>query len=94
MQNINQQKEQKPRNWFAAISAELITRGAPGQIICSPMTIGYFGLSRPWEAGRNVIMCRGNDGLVRDIYSAIAITAVSMNTAAWPTPSQEIGYIL
>lgn len=69
MQNINQQKEQKPYgNWPAAISAELITRGAPGLNHLQSHDNRLFWVeSRPWEAGRNVIMCRDNDGLVRDI---------------------------
>ena len=55
-------------DWPASISAELITRGAPGlNHLQSHGNRLFWVESRPWEAGRNVIMCRNKDGSVRDL---------------------------
>ena len=55
-------------NWPASISAELITRGAPGlNHLQSHGNRLFWVESRPWEAGRNVIMCLNKDGSVRDL---------------------------
>ena len=55
-------------SWPSPISAELITKAAPGlNCIQSHDDCLYWVESRPWEAGRNVIMCRRADGTVVDL---------------------------
>ncbi len=62
-------KKQKPfGSWPSPISAELITRAAPGlSCLQAHGDSLYWVESRPWEAGRNVIMCRRGDGTVEDL---------------------------
>ena len=62
-------KIQKPfGSWPSPISAELITRAAPGlNCLQSYGESLYWVESRPWEAGRNVIMCRKADGSINDL---------------------------
>ena len=62
-------KIQKPfGSWPSPISAELITRAAPGlNCLQSYGESLYWVESRPWEAGRNVIMCRKADGSIKDL---------------------------
>ena len=62
-------KIQKPfGSWPSPISAELITRAAPGlNCLQSYGESLYWVESRPWEAGRNVIMCRAADGSIKDL---------------------------
>ena len=55
-------------SWPSPISAELITRAAPGlNCIQSHNDSLYWVESRPWEGGRNVIMCRQSDGSIKDL---------------------------
>jgi len=63
------EKKQKPfGSWPSPISAELITRAAPGlNCLQSYDDSLYWVESRPWEAGRNVIMCRAADGSIKDL---------------------------
>ena len=57
--------------WPSAISAELITRAAPGLNFLQSSADRLFWVEgRPWEAGRNVIMCREADGSIRDLLPA------------------------
>ncbi len=65
-------KIQKPYGtWPSAISAELITRAAPGLNFLQSSGGRLFWVEgRPWEAGRNVIMCREADGSIRDLLPA------------------------
>lgn len=57
-------------NWPASITPELVTRGAPSiNHIQSNNDSLFWVESRPWEAGRNVIMCRSRNGLVSDLLS-------------------------
>ena len=69
MRNTKQHKQPKPfGNWPASISAELVTRGAPGlSNIQSNGERLFWVENRPWEAGRNVIMCRTKDGVISDL---------------------------
>jgi len=62
-------KIQKPfGSWPSPISAELITRAAPSlNCLQSYGESLYWVESRPWEAGRNVIMCRVSDGSIKDL---------------------------
>ena len=62
-------KKQKPfGSWPSPISAELITRAAPGLSCLQAYGDNlYWVESRPWEAGRNVIMCRAADGGIKDL---------------------------
>ena len=58
-------------SWPSDISAELITRAAPGlNFLQSAGERILWVESRPWEAGRNVIMCREADGSIRDLFAA------------------------
>jgi dipeptidyl aminopeptidase/acylaminoacyl peptidase len=58
-------------SWPSAISAELITRAAPGLNFLQSFGQRLFWVeSRPWEAGRNVIMCQEADGSIRDLLAA------------------------
>jgi dipeptidyl aminopeptidase/acylaminoacyl peptidase len=58
-------------SWPSTISAELITRAAPGLNFLQSHGERLFWVeSRPWEAGRNVIMCREADGSIRDLLTA------------------------
>jgi dipeptidyl aminopeptidase/acylaminoacyl peptidase len=58
-------------SWPSSISAELITRAAPGLNFLQSHGERLFWIeSRPWEAGRNVIMCREADGSIRDLLAA------------------------
>ena len=58
-------------SWPSAISAELITRAAPGLNFLQSHGERLLWIeSRPWEAGRNVIMCREADGSIRDLLPA------------------------
>ena len=58
-------------SWPSSISAELITRAAPGLNFLQSHGERLFWIeSRPWEAGRNVIMCREADGSIRDLLPA------------------------
>ncbi|MDG1818968.1 MAG: prolyl oligopeptidase family serine peptidase [Porticoccaceae bacterium] len=63
------EKKQKPfGSWPSPISAELITRAAPGlNCLQSYGESLYWVESRPWEGGRNVIMCRTADGSIIDL---------------------------
>jgi dipeptidyl aminopeptidase/acylaminoacyl peptidase len=55
-------------SWPSPISAELITRAAPGlNCLQSHNDSLYWVESRPWEGGRNVIMCRQSDGSIKDL---------------------------
>jgi hypothetical protein len=55
-------------SWPSPISAELITRAAPGLNCLQSHDDSLFWVeSRPWEGGRNVIMCRQADGTVKDL---------------------------
>jgi dipeptidyl aminopeptidase/acylaminoacyl peptidase len=55
-------------SWPSPISAELITRAAPGlNCLQSHNDSLYWVESRPWEGGRNVIMCRQADGSIKDL---------------------------
>jgi len=55
-------------SWPSPISAELITRAAPGlNCLQSYGDNLYWVESRPWEGGRNVIMCRQADGTIKDL---------------------------
>ena len=57
--------------WPSDISAEMITRAAPGlnHLHSSADTL-FWVESRPWEAGRNVIMCKTPDGAIKDLLPA------------------------
>ena len=58
-------------SWPSTISAELITRAAPGlNFLQSHGERLFWTESRPWDAGRNVIMCREPDGSIRDLLTA------------------------
>jgi dipeptidyl aminopeptidase/acylaminoacyl peptidase len=58
-------------SWPSTLSAELITRAAPGLNFLQSHGERLFWVeSRPWEAGRNVIMCREGDGSTRDLLPA------------------------
>jgi dipeptidyl aminopeptidase/acylaminoacyl peptidase len=58
-------------SWPSTISAELITRAAPGLNFLQSHGERLLWIeSRPWEAGRNVIMCREADGSIRDLLPA------------------------
>jgi len=62
-------KQTKPYgSWPSSISAELITRAAPGisSVQCHGETL-FWVESRPWEAGRSVIMCNHADGNISDL---------------------------
>ena len=55
-------------SWPSPISAELITRAAPGLNCLQSHDDSLFWVeSRPWEGGRNVIMCRQADGSIKDL---------------------------
>ena len=55
-------------NWPASITSELVTRAAPSiNHIQSNDDRLFWVENRPWEAGRNVIMCRNRDGSFRDL---------------------------
>lgn len=66
---MDQRKTNRPcGTWPAAISAELITRGAPGlNFLHSDGNYLYWVESRPWDSGRNMIMRRHPDGTVEDL---------------------------
>ena len=54
--------------WPSVISAELITQAAPRlSFIQSYGENLYWVEGRPWDAGRNVIMCRDSAGNIRDL---------------------------
>ena len=54
--------------WPSTISAELITQAAPRlSFIQSDNDNLYWVEGRPWDAGRNVIMCRDSAGIIRDL---------------------------
>jgi dipeptidyl aminopeptidase/acylaminoacyl peptidase len=55
-------------SWPSKISAEMITRAAPGlnHLQSSGNTL-FWVENRPWEAGRNVIMCQTFDGTIKDL---------------------------
>ena len=54
--------------WPSTISAELITQAAPRlSFIQSYDDNLYWVEGRPWDAGRNVIMCRDSTGTIRDL---------------------------
>ncbi|MDB0047652.1 prolyl oligopeptidase family serine peptidase [Porticoccaceae bacterium] len=58
-------------SWPSTISAELITRAAPGlNFLQSHGERLFWTESRPWDAGRNVIICREPDGSIRDLLTA------------------------
>ena len=58
-------------SWPSKISAEIITRSAPGlNHIQSCGDTLFWVETRPWEAGRNVIMCQTFDGTIKDILPA------------------------
>ena len=66
---MSQEKLTKPYgSWPSSISAELITRAAPGisSVQCHSETL-FWVESRPWEAGRSVIMCKRADGTISDL---------------------------
>jgi dipeptidyl aminopeptidase/acylaminoacyl peptidase len=55
-------------SWSSPISAELITRAAPGLSCLQSYNDSLYWIeSRPWEGGRNVIMCRQADGSIKDL---------------------------
>jgi len=57
--------------WPSDISAEMITRAAPGlNHLHSSADKLFWVESRPWEAGRNVIMCKTPDGAIKDLLPA------------------------
>jgi len=58
-------------SWPSKISAEMITRAAPGlnHLQSSGNTL-FWVENRPWEAGRNVIMCQTFDGTIKDLLPA------------------------
>lgn len=58
-------------SWPSKISAEMITRAAPGlnHLHSSGDTL-FWVENRPWEAGRNVIMCQTFDGTIKDLLPA------------------------
>ena len=58
-------------SWPSQISAEMITRAAPGlnHLQSSGDTL-FWVENRPWEAGRNVIMCQTLDGTIKDLLPA------------------------
>lgn len=57
--------------WPSDISAEMITRAAPGLNHLQSSGDALFWVeSRPWEAGRNVIMCQTPDGVIKDLLPA------------------------
>jgi len=66
---MNQRKTKRSfGTWPAAISAELITRGAPGlNFLHSDGNYLYWVESRPWDSGRNMIMRRHPDGSIEDL---------------------------
>lgn len=54
--------------WPASVSAQLVTRSAPNLNHLQAYADQLFWVeSRPWEAGRNVIMCRSAKGEIRDL---------------------------
>ena len=54
--------------WPSTISAQLITQAAPRlSFIQSDNDNLYWVEGRPWDAGRNVIMCRDSAGTIRDL---------------------------
>ena len=65
-------KVKKPfGTWPSDISAEMITRAAPGlNHLHSSADKLFWVESRPWEAGRNVIMCKTPDGAIKDLLPA------------------------
>ena len=66
--NNRDKTEQAYGCWPSPISAELITEAAPGlNCLQSHGDNLYWVESRPWEAGRNVIMRRLADGTVVDL---------------------------
>ena len=55
-------------SWPSTISAELITRAAPSlNFVRAHGDSLYWVEGRPWEAGRNVIMCRDGNGRIADV---------------------------
>ena len=66
---MDQLKTNRPcGTWPAEISAELITRGAPGlNFLHSDGHYLYWVESRPWDGGRNMIMRRHPDGSIEDL---------------------------
>ena len=57
--------------WPSDISAEMITRAAPGlNHLHSSADKLFWVESRPWEAGRNVIMRRDSNGSITDLLPA------------------------
>lgn len=58
-------------SWKSPITPELITQAAPS--LDTPQMDGdslYWQESRPWEAGRSVVMRRRNDGSIEDVLPA------------------------
>ena len=62
-------KQQQPYGaWISPISAELLTRATPSlDFIESDGENLYWVESRPWDSGRNVIMCHTADGQIQDL---------------------------
>ena len=67
-----QKKIVKPYGtWQSKISAELITQATPGLSSLRNFNDTLFWVeSRPWEGGRNVIMCQHEDGQTNDVLPA------------------------
>ena len=67
-----QKKSIKPYGtWQSKISAELIAQATPGLSSLRNFNDTLFWVeSRPWEGGRNVIMCQHEDGQIRDVLPA------------------------
>ena len=67
-----QKKSIKPYGtWQSKISAELITQATPGLSSLRNFNDTLFWVeSRPWEGGRNVIMCQQKDGKISDVLPA------------------------
>jgi len=67
-----QKKSIKPYGtWQSKISAELITQATPGLSSLRNFNDTLFWVeSRPWEGGRNVIMCQHKNGQISDALPA------------------------
>ncbi|MDG1475052.1 MAG: S9 family peptidase, partial [Porticoccaceae bacterium] len=57
--------------WPSTITPELITTAAPGLSSVQSHNGSLFWVeSRPWEAGRSVILCQDKHGNIRDMFPA------------------------
>ena len=66
MRNVSAQKT--CGLWSSPISAEMVTLSSPNLYFLKEQNNNlYWVESRPWDNGRNVIMCRQKDGTTHDL---------------------------